>query len=82
LRGVSEGPTAFGPFITAIRKWRHVGGGIDAEGNKVGKPPELQEAELILGLCDRFHKLPSEVLAEPIFLLWLLMIEVEGKKEN
>lgn len=29
---------------------------------------------MILGLCDRFHKLPSEVLAEDASLLRLLEI--------
>jgi len=32
-------------------------------------------ARLILGLCERFGKLPSEVLAEDAHLLQLLAIE-------
>jgi hypothetical protein len=38
---------------------------------------ELEEARLILGLCDRFHKLPSEILAEEAMLMQLL--EIEGR---
>jgi hypothetical protein len=37
---------------------------------------------LILGLCDRFHKLPSEVLAEDAYLLQLLKIEELGTPEE
>ncbi len=33
---------------------------------------------MILGLCTRFHKLPSEVLAEDAELLQLLTIEQLG----
>ncbi len=38
-------------------------------------PAEVSEAQIILGLCDRFHKLPSEVMAESSYLLYLLTIE-------
>ena len=44
------------------------------------KPPELAHAELILGICERFGKLPSEVEREPARLLGLLMIEGLGKR--
>ncbi|WP_177330085.1 hypothetical protein [Streptomyces sp. F-1] len=33
---------------------------------------------MILGLCDRWHKLPSEILAEPAETLRLLTIESLG----
>lgn len=33
----------------------------------------------MLGLCDRFHKLPSEVYAEDAYLLGLLRIEARGR---
>ena len=35
----------------------------------------------MLGLCDRFHKLPSEVLAEDAYLLKLINIEKLGHPE-
>ena len=41
-----------------------VPGGSDAEGNVVAKPGELVEAEMIDFLCQRYHQLPSAVLAE------------------
>lgn len=36
----------------------------------------------MLALCDRFHKLPSEVLAEDAAILRLLKIEALGKREE
>lgn len=39
-----------------------------------GKPVDLDWAELILGLCERFHCLPSQLEAEQD-LLWLLAVE-------
>jgi len=33
---------------------------------------------MIIGLCERFHKLPSEVLAEDANLLRMLLIIQEG----
>jgi hypothetical protein len=37
---------------------------------------------MILGLCDRFHCLPSELLAEDAVLLRLLAIERLGTPET
>ncbi len=48
------------PFSRAIAQWAHTG--TTEEG---GKPPEVAEAELVESICQRYHKLPSEVLAEP-----------------
>lgn len=39
-------------------------------------------AQVVLGLCDRWHKLPSEVLAEDARLLRLLDIERLGRPEG
>lgn len=37
---------------------------------------------MLLALCDRFHCLPSQVLAEDAGLLRLLRIEQLGKREE
>jgi hypothetical protein len=37
---------------------------------------------MVLGLCDRWHKLPSEVLAEPAEMLRLLTIARLGRREE
>ena len=39
-------------------------------------------AELILGLCDRFHCLPSQLLAEDVELLKLLTIADYGAERK
>lgn len=39
---------------------------------KTPKPAELAWAETVIGLCDRFHVLPSAVLAEDAGLLRML----------
>jgi hypothetical protein len=41
----------------------------------VTEPEELAEGLAILALCDRFHKLPSEILAEDAQLLVMLEME-------
>ena len=45
-------------------------------------PGEVITARLVLGLCDRFHKLPSEVLAERGDMLRLLAIERLAEDKN
>ena len=40
------------------------------------------EAELIIGLCDRWHCLPSEVLQESAEVLRMLAILAEAQPEN
>ena len=62
------------PFIAAIHKWQRVGGAYDNDGNRVGKPWELACAELIDGLCQRYHCLPSEIMKEDSSLLKMLAI--------
>ena len=62
------------PFTRRIERWRQL--------NLPGlMPVEVMEARLILGLCDRFHKLPSEVVAESSHLLSLLAIERMSERE-
>jgi hypothetical protein len=39
---------------------------------KTAKPPELAWAETVIGLAERFHVLPSAVLAEDAGLLRML----------
>lgn len=70
------------PFGISLDQWATVGGGIAADGNVVGKPSELDHAELILALCDRFKKLPSEIYAEDVEILRLLKIVRRGSGEE
>lgn len=41
---------------------------------------ELIEAETVIGLCDRFHKLPSEVLEEDASILYYLDVAGKGQR--
>lgn len=43
---------------------------------------ELEEADLIIGLCDRFHCLPSQLEEEDISILRLLTIYHRGHKDD
>jgi hypothetical protein len=45
-------------------------------------PAEVMEVRVVLGLCDRFHVLPSELLAEDCYLLRLLLIEKLAEREG
>ena len=68
------------PSVTAsaIARWRHVGGGVDVDGNVVEKPYDLYVAELVDALCQRYGALPSQVLAEDIEMLRILAMVSEG----
>lgn len=35
---------------------------------------------MIMALCDRFHKLPSEILAEPVYMLRLITLDAAMRK--
>lgn len=43
---------------------------------------ELAEAELIVGLCDRFHCLPSQLLTEDVYLLRMLRLVERGCRDD
>ena len=61
-------PTA-SPFRRSLELWRAVPGGIDSEGNAVSKPWELQKAELVDGLCQKYSCLPSQLMNEDVDLI-------------
>jgi hypothetical protein len=60
-----------------------VPGGVDPDGDLVAKPGELIEAEIIIDLCERFHCLPSALLAEDAQLFrWLRILQLGGSDER
>jgi hypothetical protein len=59
-----------------------VRGGTYQDGTPVEKPSELQTAEIIDGLCQRYSCLPSQVLAEDVGILRMLDIVSQGKVEE
>ena len=46
------------------------------------KPVELERAEIIDGICQRYSCLPSQLLAEDVGILRMLAIVSEGKVED
>ena len=63
------------PFADAVTLWRAVGGGIDSDGNVVGKPSELTRAEFVLYLCDRWHQRPDDIGSMSTEVMHLLDLE-------
>ena len=46
------------------------------------KPVELETAEIIDGICQRYSCLPSQLLAEDVGILRMLAIVSAGKVED
>ena len=46
------------------------------------KPWELEEAELIDGLCQRYSWLPSQLMAEDATILRMIALVQEGQPES
>ncbi|GAA2209313.1 hypothetical protein GCM10009850_047710 [Nonomuraea monospora] len=63
------------PFAGAVARWRAVPGGVDSHGRVVTKPRELENAQWVLAMCQRFGCLPSQLLAEDASFLRLLALE-------
>jgi len=59
-----------------------VRGGTYQDGSPIKKPTELEIAEIVDGICQRYSCLPSAVLAEDVGVLRLLAIVSEGKLED
>ena len=66
-------------LLQQIAKWRHVGGGVDRDGNKITKPVELGWAEMIESFCVHYHALPSQIMQEDISLLRMHQMLNVGK---
>jgi hypothetical protein len=65
-----------------VTRWRSFPGGVDSDGEPVVKPLEVEQAEVIIRLCERFHVLPSELLDEPVDLLRLITLADLGDTEG
>ncbi|ANS03206.1 hypothetical protein [uncultured Mediterranean phage uvDeep-CGR2-KM18-C74] len=81
--GVGRGGIFGGGSLEAdIARWMHVGGGTDKEGRPITKPLDLEQAELVDGICQRYGVLPSALLNENVGLLKMLHIVSLGTKDN
>ena len=64
--------------------WKDFGGAITRTGELVTKPWELEEAELVIGLCDRFRSLPypGSLMEQPVDLIRMLKIISVGSQDQ
>lgn len=58
---------------------------MDSNGNPIEAPSELVWAQTMISLCERFHALPSQVMAEPwgpmLYAVRLVDIAAEARQE-
>ena len=71
-----------GSLSLGIARWKAVRGGTYQDGRPITKPAELELAEIIDGICQRYSCLPSELLREDVGILRMLAIVSEGKLED
>ena len=71
-----------GRLSLGIARWKAVRGGTYQDGSPVAKPLDLELAEIVDGICQRYGSLPSAVLGEDIGILRMLAIVTEGKVED
>ena len=82
-RGARPGVRQAGPYLAGrILDWRDEWAGeLDSDDALAAKPGELTQAQLILGLCDRFHCVPEVAKGMGAGVLRLLEIEALGKPD-
>ena len=57
-------------------------GGTYQDGRPVEKPAELELAEIVDGICQRYSCLPSQLMTEDVGILRMLAIVGQGKVED
>ena len=77
-----SGDDAGGSVSLGIARWKAVRGGTYQDGTPVTKPVELDMAEIIDNICQRYSCLPSELMGEDVGLLRMLAIVGEGRVED
>lgn len=55
-------------------------GGTYRDGRPITKPVELEIAEIVDGLCQRYSCLPSQVMSEDVGIL--RMLDIVGQNEE
>ena len=71
-----------GSLSLGIARWKSVRGGTYQDGTPIVRPIELEQAEMVDGICQRYSCLPSELMAEDVGILRMLAIVSEGKVED
>lgn len=83
VHGVDDGDCwGTGPFGAALREWAAVPGGFRADGSTVTKPAELAEADLVLGLMERFGYTYEELMEGGTEVFRLVQIQSLGHPER
>ena len=77
-----SGHDAGGSLSLGIARWKAVRGGTYQDGRPVTKPVELDMAEIIDNICQRYSCLPSELMGEDVGILRTLAIVGEGRVED
>jgi len=77
-----RGDIGGGTLRLDIARWKAVRGGTYRDGSPVVKPVELETAEMIDNLCQRYSCPPSVILREDVGILKMLHIVSEGKVED
>jgi len=73
---------AGGSLSLGIARWQAVRGGTYQDGRPVTKPIDLDMAEIVDGICQRYSCLPSELMGEEVGILRMLAIVDEGRVED
>ena len=71
-----------GSLSLGIARWLAVRGGTYQDGRPIVKPTELEMAEVVDGICQRYSCLPSQLMTEDVGILRMLAIVTEGKVEE
>jgi len=71
-----------GRVSLGIARWLAVRGGAYQDGRPVVKPIDLEMAEIVDGICQRYSCLPSQLMTEDVGILRMLAIVGEGKVED
>ena len=77
-----SGDDTGGRLSLGIARWQAVRGGTYQDGTPVAKPLDLELAEIVDGICQRYGCLPSAVMGEDGGILKMLSIVGEGKVED
>ena len=77
-----SGDDTGGRLSLGIARWKAVRGGTYQDGSPVANPLDLELAEIVDGICQRYGCLPSAVMGEDVGILKMLSIVGEGKVED
>ena len=71
-----------GSLSLGIARWKSVKGGTYKDGKPITKPVELEAAEIVDGICQRYSCLPSQVMADEVGILRILNIVGQNSEEE